>query len=173
MYVGCRNEDCILLKKICDLLSALIFLFLAVTAGMLFVPKLFGYSQYAVLSGSMEPQIPVGAMIYDKPFSEQDLKEGMVVTYELSGGTMVTHRVVSIDFAARTLETQGDANEMKDAAAVSFDQIAGICTFDVPYLGYLSLYAKTPLGITAVCAVLALVILLNFIPEFFGKNVFA
>ena len=50
-----------MIKKICSVLSMVVFLGLLVIAGFLFVPKMLGYDEYAVLSGSMEPGIPVGA----------------------------------------------------------------------------------------------------------------
>lgn len=58
-------------KKICNVLSMVVFLGLLVIAGFLFVPKMLGYDEYAVLSGSMEPGIPVGAIVYDKNFSDR------------------------------------------------------------------------------------------------------
>ena len=45
-------------RKICSVLSMVVFLGLLVIAGFLFVPKMLGYDEYAVLSGSMEPGIP-------------------------------------------------------------------------------------------------------------------
>ena len=50
-------------RKICSVLSMVVFLGLLVIAGFLFVPKILGYHEYAVLSGSMEPGIPVGAIV--------------------------------------------------------------------------------------------------------------
>ena len=47
-----------MIKKICSVLSMVVFLGLLVIAGFLFVPKMLGYDEYAVLSGSMEPGIP-------------------------------------------------------------------------------------------------------------------
>ena len=58
-----------MIKKICSVLSMVVFLGLLVIAGFLFVPKMLGYDEYAVLSGSMEPGIPVGAIVYDKNFT--------------------------------------------------------------------------------------------------------
>ena len=77
-------------KKICSVLSMVVFLGLLVIAGFLFVPKMLGYDEYAVLSGSMEPKIPVGAIVYDKNFAASEAREGAVVTYQLSAGTLVT-----------------------------------------------------------------------------------
>ena len=59
-------------KKICNVLSMVVFFGLLVIAGFLFVPKMLGYDEYAVLSGSMEPGIPVGAIVYDKNFAASE-----------------------------------------------------------------------------------------------------
>ena len=157
-------------KKICSVLSMVVFLGLLVIAGFLFVPKMLGYDEYAVLSGSMEPGIPVGAIVYDKNFSESEAREGAVVTYQLSAGTLVTHRIISVDEEEQTVVTQGDANNVADAAPIAWQQIVGVYAFHIPYLGYISIYAKTPLGIAVVCGVLIVLILLNFIPDILEED---
>ena len=119
----------------------------------MFVPKMLGYDEYAVLSGSMEPGIPVGAIVYDKNFAASEAREGAVVTYQLPAGTLVTHRIISVDKEEQTVVTQGDANNIADAAPVAWQQIIGVYAFHIPYLGYISIYAKTPLGIAVVCGV--------------------
>ena len=159
-----------MMKKICVILSMLIFLGLLGIAGLLFVPKILGYSQYAVLSGSMEPGIPVGAIVYDRAFSGEALEKGAVVTYELSPETLVTHRVISVDQEDQTVITQGDANNVEDASPVAWQQIVGVYAFHVPYLGYISIYAKTPVGIAVVCGVLIVLILLTFLPDIFEEE---
>ena len=131
-------------RKICSVLSMVVFLGLLVIAGFLFVPKMLGYDEYAVLSGSMEPGIPVGAIVYDKNFAASEAREGAV--------------------------TQGDANNIADTAPVAWQQIVGVYAFHIPYLGYISIYAKTPLGIAVVCGVLIVLILLNFIPDILEED---
>ena len=49
-------------------------LLLVVIAALLLVPKLLGYTQYAVISGSMEPNIPVGSIVYDKEVEPEELE---------------------------------------------------------------------------------------------------
>ena len=106
-------------RKICSVLSMVVFLGLLVIAGFLFVPKMLGYDEYAVLSGSMEPGIPVGAIVYDKNFAASEAREGAVVTYQLPAGTLVTHRIISVDKEEQTVVTQGDANNIADTAPVA------------------------------------------------------
>lgn len=159
-----------MLKKICSFLSTILMLLLVVIAALLLVPKLFGYTQYAVISGSMEPNIPVGSIVYDKEAEPEKLEIGDVITYRLSGDTLVTHRIVAIDEAAQTVQTKGDANESEDGTPVPYSKIVGVEAFHVPLLGYISIYGKTPLGIAAVCGVLVVLILLNFLPDILSEE---
>ena len=115
-----------MIKKICSVLSMVVFLGLLVIAGFLFVPKMLGYDEYAVLSGSMEPGIPVGAIVYDKNFTGSEARDGVVVTYQLPAGTLVTHRIISVDKEEQTVVTQGDANNIADTALVAWQQIVGV-----------------------------------------------
>ena len=154
-----------IVKKICNALSMILLIALLLIAAALIVPKIIGYDQYAVLSGSMEPNIHVGAIAFDKEVDPKELQVEDVVTYQLSDGTLVTHRIIAIDNEAKTVTTQGDANEAEDALPVAFENIVGKCEFSIPYLGYISIYAKTPLGIAVICGVLLVMIILNFLPD--------
>ncbi len=55
-----------------------IFLLLAVIAVCipLTLPKLFGYQAYTVISGSMEPEIPVGSLVYIQPSAPELTTKG-------------------------------------------------------------------------------------------------
>ena len=152
-------------KRICNILSTIIMICLLVLAGFIFIPRLVGCQEYAVLSGSMTPTIPVGALVFDKPVDIETLEVGDIITYKLSGETLVTHRVIAIDEMEQTVTTQGDANNAADGSPVAFGSIVGVYAFHVPYMGYMSIYGRTPLGISAVCGVLIVIILLNFLPD--------
>lgn len=157
-------------SKICSILSTLIIAMFAVVALVLVVPMLLGCKNMAVLSGSMEPKIPVGSVVFVKETPAENIQEGDVITYRLSGSTMVTHRVVSIDTANQQMITKGDANDVEDGSPVAFSQIVGKEWFHAPLLGYLSMYIKTPVGIIAVCGILIVLILLNFLPGILGED---
>ncbi len=159
-----------MLKKICGFFSTILLVALLALAAVLIVPKLMGYQEMAVLSGSMEPNIHVGAIVYVKEAPFEDIAEDDVVTYRLSGGTYVTHRVVEVYEAEQTVITQGDANDSVDNSPVAAEQIVGKAHFDIPLIGYISIYAKTPIGIGVICGVLIVIILLNFLPDIFEKE---
>ncbi|WP_270913504.1 signal peptidase I [Allofournierella sp. CML151] len=153
-----------MVKTICNILSTIILVVLLAAAAVILVPMLLGYKEMAVLSGSMEPTIPVGSLVYVKPVEASELEAGDVCTYYLSDGeTFVTHRVMSIDADAQTLVTQGDANENADGD-IQFSQVYGRADFHLPYLGFAIQNIRTPVGIMSICGVVMLVILLNFIP---------
>lgn len=159
-----------MLKKICGFLSGIILIILALLAGVLIIPKLMGYEEMAVLTGSMEPEYPVGSLIYVKKQDPETLQVGDVITYRLSGDTVVTHRIVEINTEEQTVTTKGDANESNDGQPIPFDSIVGRAEFKIPYLGFISMNIRTPKGIMAICGVLIAIILLTFIPEFFSKD---
>lgn len=159
-----------MLKKICGIFSTILLVVLLALAAVLIVPKLMGYKEMAVLSGSMEPNIHVGAIVYVKEEPFESIKVGDVITYQLSGGTYVTHRVAEVNETEKAVITKGDANDDVDNSPVSATQIIGKAHFDIPLIGYISIYAKTPLGIGVICGVLIVIILLNFLPEIFAKE---
>mgnify|MGYP002853767208 CR=1 FL=1 len=150
---------------ICRVISMVVILGLVVLAGLLLIPRAMGYTSYAVLSGSMVPTLPVGALVYDKEVDSESLAVGDMVTFTLSDDTIVTHRITAIDTESETVTTKGDANETEDGSPVAFSSIRGKVAFVIPYLGYVTIYAKTPLGIAAVCGVLAVLILTLYLPD--------
>ncbi len=159
-----------MLKKICGFLSTILLIVLFALAVLLIGPTLIGMKSMAVLSGSMEPKIPVGSIVYVEDVEPSTLQTGDVITYSISGSTMVTHRVVEVDAENQSIITKGDANEVEDGAPVTFSQVVGKMKMHVPYLGYISIYIRTPLGIAAACGVLIVVVLLTFLPEVFKKE---
>ena len=95
------------MKKLCSILSTVLLILLLLLALAFIVPMLLGYKEMTVLSGSMEPNIPVGSIVCvddDAPLTELD--PGDVITYQLDSSTFVTHRLVSIDSASETLITR-------------------------------------------------------------------
>ena len=154
-----------MVKKVCGLLNAIVILSLALIAILLLVPTVLGYKSMAVISGSMEPDIPVGSVVIVRNVMQETLKKGDVITYQIGEGTMVTHRIDHINKDKEEIITKGDANDTADANPVKYDSVVGKMAACIPLLGYISIYIKTPLGIAAVCGVVIVLILLNFLPS--------
>lgn len=154
-----------MLRRIGNILSTTVLILLLVTATMLLLPPLFGVQSFAVLSGSMAPEIQVGELVYVKEVSPEQWKVGDVITYTLLGSTRVTHRIVEIDEVKRQVITKGDANDSVDGTPVPFDNIVGCVAYHVPLLGYISIYGKTPTGIVILCGMVMLSVIFNFLPD--------
>lgn len=113
------------------------------------LPSLFGQDEsYLVLSGSMEPTFPAGAIIYNQEVDPVELQEGDVITYRSGAGTeATTHRIVEVvreDGLA--FRTQGDANPEPDPNPVPADRVESRYSFHVPLYGHLVLFASSPVG---------------------------
>lgn len=117
---------------------------------------------FAVLSGSMEPDLPVGSMVFVRQVEPTDIAVGDNATFYRSDGAVVTHQVYQIDPAAQMIGTQGIANKnadgtiMHDAEQTPFSRVIGVVSFCVPYLGFVNAYCTTMPGLLVVVAVLAL-----------------
>ncbi|ARU52039.1 signal peptidase I [Cellulosimicrobium cellulans] len=113
-------------------------------AGLLIVvPKLAGGVPLTILSGSMEPNLPVGSLAVVVPVEPEDVRIGQIITYlpNPDDPTPVTHRVTAITHRADgglTFTLQGDANAAADAPVQDF-QVRARVLYAVPWLGYLNL----------------------------------
>lgn len=156
-------------KTICNILLILIVVVTLFIAGTLFVPYLFGYQPMAVLSGSMEPDIPVGSIIFVKETPVDDIKIGDDITFK-TGNLIVTHRVIEINEKDQAFTTQGTANKNTVDTVPYGSMIGRAAKFCIPAMGVISEFIKTPLGIITACAIVLIVILLIFIPDLFVKK---
>ncbi len=128
------------------IMVAIIFVF----AIVLVIMRLFGYSLYTVMSGSMEPEYHVGSLIYVKQVNTDELEEGDVITFVADeNNTVVTHRIENVvnENGTRKFQTKGDANDVADAKLVHNKNVLGTPTFQIPLLGYLAFYIQRPPGI--------------------------
>jgi signal peptidase len=103
------------------------------------LPRAVQGQAMSVLSGSMTPTIPVGAIVLVRPVDPGTLHVGDVATYQKEAGKddYVTHRIVKIDRSTTpaTFTFKGDANRGPDITPVVPGQIRGQVWFHVPYLG--------------------------------------
>ncbi len=74
--------------------------------------------------------------------------------------SLTTHRVVKIEpEPGLGFITKGDANNNPDINPVLPDQVVGIVAFNIPYLGLLTEFIKTPLGFILFFLIPAVVLL--------------
>lgn len=91
-----------------------------------------GYMMFRVVTGSMEPTIPTGALLVAEEIDAVALQENDIICFrtqeEQISGKIVTHRVVEklegID-GSILLRTQGDANLVADGFFVEQEHLLG------------------------------------------------
>ncbi len=113
---------------ILKLIYAIVFTYILV-----FVPVIIGYKPLVVLSGSMEPILKVGGILYYQKINIEDYKKGDILVYATKDH-IISHRIV--DIASDGFITKGDNNEVLDSK-VNLNQVLGKGTnFSIPYIGY-------------------------------------
>lgn len=116
-----------------EIFIKIIYLFLLMYL-IIFIPKLFGYNPLVVISGSMEPTLKVGGLLYYEEIDINDFKEKDILVYELKDH-IISHRVV--EHLDNGFITKGDANDSYDSSIVSDNQVLGRGTnWSIPLLGY-------------------------------------
>ena len=91
------------------------------------LPRIAGINGYVVVSGSMEPKIPVGSIVYARKCEPSSVQKGeVIVFYDSLGNTVpVTHRVVENRSEQGEIITKGDANATEDFAPVRYENVIG------------------------------------------------
>ena len=91
-----------------------------------------GFSVFRVVTGSMEPEIPVGSLLLSRETPISEIKTKDIVCFVSkeppTTGRVITHRVVSITTKADgtiLLETRGDANLSADRYYVTAENLVG------------------------------------------------
>ncbi len=162
-------------KNILNSLTTIIVVMVVILAIMLVGVRLFGLQVYSVLSGSMEPEYPVGSLIYVKAVDYKELKVGDPITFLLDKDTVVTHRIIEVlvdEEDPNTIRyfTQGDANGIPDAKSVHYKNIIGTPVFMIPYMGYVSNYIQNPPGMYVAISAGAILLMLVFLPDLFTDD---
>lgn len=115
------------------------------TAGIL------GYNYKTVLTGSMEPAIPVGSIVITKEQSSYEMED--IISFQ-EEGAIITHRIISID--RERYITKGDANNVADTEEVQQKQILGKVILTIPLLGYLVMWLMSPVGIISLFIIIGI-----------------
>lgn len=112
-------------------------LLIVLTGALLALPGLLGYSPYTIVSGSMEPAIPLGSVVYARGVPPERVQPGDVIVFYggRNGDAVTTHRVVENRTAAREFITRGDANADNDMLPRPYENYIGRVELSVPLLG--------------------------------------
>lgn len=127
--------------------------YIAISSRVNGTPKVLGLQMYEVLSGSMEPGIHTGSVIFDKMGVDvKSLKVGDVITFKAADdpNMLITHRIIQVksENGAPTFQVKGDANNAPDSTPVpAANVVAQYNNITIPYLGYYLNFMKSKMGI--------------------------
>lgn len=138
-----RNIERIEIVKSNPIKTIPVIIFLTIFT--LFVAGILPYKPVAVMSNSMVPVFSRGDIIIIKKIDEKQIKnleEGQIVEYKVASGSSIVHRIKKISQSENGLmfTTKGDNNISEDSDKVQENQIKGIVTMVIPYLGFPSVY---------------------------------
>ena len=117
------------------------FWLLIVTFGVvlaIFVSGFFGIQRYLVVSGSMEPNLYAGDIVFvNTNIDFEDVEIGDVIIFKHRGINII-HRVIeTTTINEKTyFKTKGDANKFDDGFVVSTENFSGKALFHIDKIGY-------------------------------------
>ena len=127
-----RNKIISLIVSVLLVASVFICLFVVIQVLSNGYVSIGGYSFFKVVTGSMEPEIPVGALILSEETEMNDIEIGEVVCFRSKSpdmlGKIITHRVIEIieaEDGTLQLVTKGDANLSLDGYYVTAQNLIG------------------------------------------------
>ena len=148
--------------RVCSIIGILMIVAGIILCSLLVLPEMIGFHMYHVISGSMEPTIKVGSLLYVREENVEEIKEEDIIAFysSVEEGSIITHRVVKNNIVSGAFRTKGDANDTEDPTPVPYENFIGKVVLTIPYIGQLltvmtSFYGK----IAAACVVLMGVVL--------------
>lgn len=124
-------------SAICSALGTLLLILLIIFCIPLSVPQLLGYELYTVISGSMEPEIPIGSLVFIKQTEPDEAAADDIIAFygARDSAAIITHRVVENHIVMGEIITKGDANQTNDMNPVDYDNYIGKVMLTIPGLG--------------------------------------
>lgn len=111
-----------------------VFYILIIIYLIIFIPVLWGKKPLVIISGSMEPILKVGGILYYEKINLNDFKKDDILVYQLNEH-IVSHRIVNINEYG--FETKGDNNNSNDSYIVDKNNVIGRGNnWSIPYIGY-------------------------------------
>jgi len=157
-----------LVREFRGVLDGLMMLVIVGALVLLLAPRLLGANLLVVLSQSMEPAIPMGAIVVSQPNTAADeIEVGDVITFNAQGPdgdpALITHRVVEVlgSGSGVRFRTQGDAVEDPDMTLVSSSNLVGRVWFSLPLAGYMVTFIRRPVGYLVLIGLPALLLIVS------------
>lgn len=141
------------LKLIKTFFTTIFLFFVLVVGSLVYVSgqsDIYGWRMLIVKSGSMEPTIKTGSIVFIK--KQEKYGKNDVVTFNNREGdqtSLITHRIIEVKTVEdkEVLVTKGDFNQIEDKDTIGQENIVGKYHFNIPYIGHLIAFAKTQVGV--------------------------
>jgi len=150
--------------KILKIIGNVLIIFVIIAIAPIAIPKVFGVQAFSVISGSMEPTISVGSIVYVRNVEFEELSQGDVIAFE-SGASVVTHRIVEINTEDKLITTKGDANNTEDFNPVSYTNVIGRMIAHFPIYGTIVAWLTDTVGKMVAVVVLVIGAVLSYLGE--------
>ena len=105
---------------------------------VIFVSGFFGIQRYLVVSGSMEPNLYAGDIVFvNTNVNFEDVEIGDVIIFKHRGMNII-HRVIeTMTINEKTyFKTKGDANKVDDGFGATEENYCGTVLFHIDKIGY-------------------------------------
>ena len=123
--------------------TLLLIAVVTIIAALFSVIVFLDMNPYVIVSGSMEPELPVGSLCLID-CQQKEPETGDIISYK-AGDSVITHRVIEVTDEGYV--TKGDANNSKDPGIVKPKQVFGTCVFNIPKAGYADMFFRSLKGI--------------------------
>jgi len=127
------------------------------------LPKLFGWSNAVVISGSMSGAIEVNDVVI--AHEQKEYQTGDVILFRDESGTTVCHRIIARE--AEGFVTKGDANPSPDQRRIPPEDVYGKVVQVIPRIGVIQEMLAKPWVMALAGGILALIV---FLPYFLRGN---
>ncbi len=157
---------------LCRILGTLMLIVLVLFCLPLTLPRVWGWHIYTVVSGSMEPYIPTGSLLYIRQAQPEDMAEGDVIAYYggTGSGAVITHRVVENRVVMGEFITKGDANQEADINPVRYADFIGQVAYSIPEAGKAAAFFTSAAGKRTAGYLVAAAVLLHLLAALFDRG---
>lgn len=148
----------------------------ALVVAVAVVGPVAGLHTVRLVTGSMSPSLPAGALLVVKDTPAAEVVPGDVVMVQRPDHRPVTHRVVavappSVETGGRiALTLRGDANETDDPHPYLVERV-GLMIVGVPWGGQMAEFVRSPVGMGVLTVLFSSLVLWVLWPA--GKNTLA
>ena len=159
-------------SAVCSVLGTAILIFIILLCIPYTLPKVLGGQIYTVISGSMEPAIPTGSLVYVEGIEPEDIQVHDVIAFYggRDANAIITHRVVENRIVMGEFITKGDANQTNDMNPVKYDELIGRVEWSVPEVGVIAQMLTGMEGKIAAGSLIGLAVVLHVIAAILEKK---